>query len=344
MHNLTGVRNIAIGVTPSAPALSNQHRRNDNVAVGAAALFASTASNSPRSAAAPSRPTPPAPATPRSATKPSPQHHGNNNIAIATAPSAPSPPPRHNVAIGSSSSFNSALEANTSAPATSPSAPAATPAPPPSAEHHRQQQQCRRRVALRANTNRQMEHRDGRYRPPAQHHRRQQHRLRQRRPELHTGTGNTGVGDTAGQAGTANTTGTYNTYIGYQAQTNGAAYTNSTALGNGAIVRASNRVQIGNSAVADVFFGVVTGHRRRPPSPPRPASAPPPSSTALHASFYNSPSDLRLKKDIKDTDLGLAFIEKLRPVSYRWKSGNQLLNYGLSRRKSKKPSPSLIPP
>lgn len=35
-----------------------------------------------------------------------------------------------------------------------------------------------------------------------------------------------------------------------------------------------------------------------------------------------------MKKDIADTDLGLAFIQKLRPISYRLKDGNGRLDYG----------------
>ena len=41
-------------------------------------------------------------------------------------------------------------------------------------------------------------------------------------------------------------------------------------------------------------------------------------------------SDARLKKEIKDTDLGLDFINKLRPVSYYWNSGpDKDQHYGL---------------
>jgi trimeric autotransporter adhesin len=39
-------------------------------------------------------------------------------------------------------------------------------------------------------------------------------------------------------------------------------------------------------------------------------------------------SDRRHKKDIKDSDLGLDFIEKLRPVTYRLTNGDESLSYG----------------
>ena len=34
---------------------------------------------------------------------------------------------------------------------------------------------------------------------------------------------------------------------------------------------------------------------------------------------WSAPSDLRLKEDIQDEVVGLDFITKLRPVTYRWK-------------------------
>ncbi|MCK5554746.1 MAG: hypothetical protein KAI76_00770, partial [Alphaproteobacteria bacterium] len=74
---------------------------------------------------------------------------------------------------------------------------------------------------------------------------------------------NTALGYNAGNAGTANTTGTRNTYIGYEAQANANNYTNSTALGNAAIITASNMMQFGNSNVTNHSFGG-TGALRLP--------------------------------------------------------------------------------
>ncbi|MCK5555505.1 MAG: tail fiber domain-containing protein, partial [Alphaproteobacteria bacterium] len=112
---------------------------------------------------------------------------------------------------------------------------------------------------------------------------------------------NTAFGYNAGKAGTANTTGTYNTYIGYQAQTNANNYTNSTALGNAAIITSSNSITLGNNAIATIRAQVTT---------------------------ITGISDRRLKKDIVNLDLGLDFIEKLRPVSYRYNNGDETLRYG----------------
>ena len=48
-------------------------------------------------------------------------------------------------------------------------------------------------------------------------------------------------------------------------------------------------------------------------------------------------SDARLKKDIQNTDLGLDFINQLRPVSYYWKSGpDKELHYGLIAQETEK--------
>ncbi len=43
---------------------------------------------------------------------------------------------------------------------------------------------------------------------------------------------------------------------------------------------------------------------------------------------FNNSSDRRLKSEIRGSDLGLDFIMDLRPVSYRWKSGQSGLHYG----------------
>jgi trimeric autotransporter adhesin len=116
-----------------------------------------------------------------------------------------------------------------------------------------------------------------------------------------TGTGNTGIGFQAGYAGTPNTTGTNNTFIGNGAQTNGAAYSNSTALGNTAIVTQSNQVVLGNSSISKISAEVTT-------------------ITAI--------SDRRRKKDITTSNLGLEFVLKLKPVSFRKTNEDETLRYG----------------
>lgn len=51
----------------------------------------------------------------------------------------------------------------------------------------------------------------------------------------------------------------------------------------------------------------------------------------------NNTSDIREKKQILDSDLGLDFITKLRPVSYLWKSGvDETQHYGLIAQETEK--------
>jgi len=101
-----------------------------------------------------------------------------------------------------------------------------------------------------------------------------------------TGSSNTGVGYGAGQI---NTTGSNNTFFGYQADANGANYTNATAIGNGAIVTATNKIRVGNTAITHI--GGQPG--------------------------WTTYSDGRFKTDIQENVKGLEFIRKLRPVTYR---------------------------
>jgi Chaperone of endosialidase/Collagen triple helix repeat (20 copies) len=111
------------------------------------------------------------------------------------------------------------------------------------------------------------------------------------------GSNNTAVG---GLALGNNTTGTLNTAIGNGANVSTGALTNATALGTNAIVNASNKVRIGGPAVTVVEVPV-----------------------AVTVS-----SDGRLKNNIVDTELGLDFILKIRPVQYTMKQGNAKTDYG----------------
>jgi hypothetical protein len=90
------------------------------------------------------------------------------------------------------------------------------------------------------------------------------------------------------QALVSNGTGSYNTAIGYSADVVSGALTNATAIGNGAVVNASNKVRIGNGAVT-VIEGQVA---------------------------FTALSDRRFKTNIQPMDKGLAFIMQLKPVSY----------------------------
>jgi trimeric autotransporter adhesin len=114
----------------------------------------------------------------------------------------------------------------------------------------------------------------------------------------------TGVENTASGflAGLTNIAGNYNTFIGAGADAN-ADYTNGTALGAGASLFASNSIVLGNTSISAIY---------------------------AHVSTMTAISDRRRKKDIKtlDADLGLDFIEKLKPVSYRFNNGDETERYG----------------
>tara|TARA_R110002050_G_scaffold273113_1_gene417045 strand:- start:37563 stop:41423 length:3861 start_codon:yes stop_codon:yes gene_type:complete len=61
------------------------------------------------------------------------------------------------------------------------------------------------------------------------------------------------------QAGNKISTGDYNVVVGYDADVSSGTLTNATAIGNGAIVTASNKIQLGNSSVTLVSTsGVIT--------------------------------------------------------------------------------------
>jgi hypothetical protein len=113
------------------------------------------------------------------------------------------------------------------------------------------------------------------------------------------GFSNTAVGAATGKT---NMTGTTNTFIGFGADASADGITNGTALGAGALLFQSNSIVLGNTAISAIFADV--------------------SITAV--------SDRRRKKDIRalDADLGLDFIEKLEPVSYRFNNGDETQRYG----------------
>jgi len=53
-------------------------------------------------------------------------------------------------------------------------------------------------------------------------------------------------------------------------------------------------------------------------------------------------SDRRMKKEINNLNYGLNTVLKLRPVSYKWKKGNQNVNLGLIAQEVQKLIPEVI--
>jgi hypothetical protein len=128
-----------------------------------------------------------------------------------------------------------------------------------------------------------------------------------------TGTYNTAVGSIAGDRSETitayngssvtlvpNTTGNYDTFIG---RGTGATeqVDNCTAVGVDAYCTATNQVRLGNYYVTSIGGQVA----------------------------WSALSDARAKKDIRDLDLGLDLIMKLRPVAYRLRGGDGKTDLGL---------------
>ena len=128
---------------------------------------------------------------------------------------------------------------------------------------------------------------------------------------LLTGNRNTFIGQNAGTSLTDVST---VTAIGYNAlnATGMDGFTNITGIGQNSSVTGSNQLQLGNSSTDVYAFNAV-----------------------------QTRSDERDKKDIKDSDLGLEFINKLRPVKYKWnlRDGSmkgKRYHYGLSAQELEK--------
>jgi hypothetical protein len=86
-----------------------------------------------------------------------------------------------------------------------------------------------------------------------------------------------------------NTTGSFNTAIGDNALFLNTTFSNSSGFGSSASITGSNQVQLGDSFTTTYVYGTVQNR-----------------------------SDLRDKADVRDTVLGLSFINALRPVDYKW--------------------------
>ena len=102
-----------------------------------------------------------------------------------------------------------------------------------------------------------------------------------------TGTNNVVLG---AQTMNTNVTGSNNIAIGSGANVSAGNLFNAIAIGAGATVNASNKIRLGNSAVT-VIEGQVP---------------------------FTTPSDGRFKYNVQENVKGLAFIEKLRPVTYQF--------------------------
>ena len=115
---------------------------------------------------------------------------------------------------------------------------------------------------------------------------------------ISSGSNNVMIGYQAGTDTVALTTGDNNICIGYNTRTSANSNTNSIVIGQ-SIDSASNQVSIGKAG-NKIYNEFDTDNA------------------------WTQGSDVRLKKDIQDSTLGLDFVNDLRPVTYQWKSSNEL--------------------
>jgi len=113
-----------------------------------------------------------------------------------------------------------------------------------------------------------------------------------------TGSQNVAVGRDAGKT---LQTGSGNVYLGYNNASNGTNKTNEIVIGCAVTSVGSNYFTFGKGSGNDRVYNLFTSN----------------------ASFTRA-SDLRLKTDIQTDNLGLDFINNLRPVTYKWKPSNEV--------------------
>jgi hypothetical protein len=101
-----------------------------------------------------------------------------------------------------------------------------------------------------------------------------------------TGNNNTAVG---ANSLFSNTTGNNNSANGISALQSNTTFSNIGGFGHNAQVTGSNQIQLGDSATTTFAYGAVQDR-----------------------------SDIRDKADVRDTELGLEFVNALRPVDFKW--------------------------
>jgi hypothetical protein len=110
---------------------------------------------------------------------------------------------------------------------------------------------------------------------------------------LSTGANNTIVGASAANSGTLLTTGSDNIVIGIAARTSAGDVDNEIVMGSSVQGTGTNNFTFGNGGTdSNIAFG---------------------------GTSVTAPSDIRLKEDIQDEEVGLDFINDLRPVTFLWK-------------------------
>merc|ERR1711988_110423 len=94
-------------------------------------------------------------------------------------------------------------------------------------------------------------------------------------------------------------TGTKNVCIGQEANVSASNCTNEIVIGYSATGQGNNTVTLGDTSISKVYMSGDGG-------------------ATIYANSTIQSSDKRLKEDIEETKLGLDFINKLKPVSYKY--------------------------
>lgn len=138
-------------------------------------------------------------------------------------------------------------------------------------------------------------------------------------------------------AGRTNTHGNYNTIIGANADVNSADLSYATAIGAGAVVRNSNTIVLGR----DVDTVEIPGIKFKLSA----VAISMPGSTPLCYSgggvVSGCASSLRFKTDITSFNFGLNLVNRLQPITFRWKDGG-MLDLGLGAEEVEKIEPLLV--
>ena len=121
-------------------------------------------------------------------------------------------------------------------------------------------------------------------------------------------------------------TGIKNIYIGNESQASAIDVSNEIVIGQGVTGRGADSAVIGNAATESIFFGnavYMADELSAFAGGGEDAGA----GAKLYAMNYYHSSDIRLKENINNNVLGLEIINRLNPVSFKWKN-NDSYNQG----------------
>ena len=150
------------------------------------------------------------------------------------------------------------------------------------------------------------------------------------RSTVASGSGSTALGQDARASSTGTTalgqgasaSGVYATALGQGASASGA---NATALGQGASASGSGSTALGQGAIAAYVRTTALGYGARVTGAHQLQLGDSATTTYAYGTVQNR-SDKRDKIDVHNSDLGLAFIQKLRPVKFRWDYRDDYIN------------------